>query len=165
MFPGRPISALLSQVLIAFTVEFDNEFERRIGEAGHPGARLSLVVWTTLMRFIADSPLSVRDLAAKAREPEAQIKFKLGCLERWGFIKLNHRELRADGWGSGRGIRADWTVHLTTRGIIAAGRNVLAKKRSTNCGKISRGRCPFRSISNCKNLSSNSIVNRPRPCY
>jgi hypothetical protein len=119
MPPARPLSALLSQVLIAFTVEFDNEFERRMGEAGHPGARLSLVIWTSLMRFVADSPLSVRDLAAKAQEPETQIKFKLGCLERWGFVKLNHREPHADGWGSGRGIRADWTVHLTSKGLIA----------------------------------------------
>ena len=43
----RSLSALLSQVLVAFTVEFDNEFERKIGEAGYPGARLSLVVWLT----------------------------------------------------------------------------------------------------------------------
>ena len=43
---GRPLSALLSQVLVAFTVEFDNEFERQMAEAGYPGARLSLVVWS-----------------------------------------------------------------------------------------------------------------------
>jgi hypothetical protein len=34
---ARFLSALLSQVLVAFTVEFDNEFERRMSEAGDPG--------------------------------------------------------------------------------------------------------------------------------
>jgi hypothetical protein len=34
----RSLSALLSQVLVAFTVEFDNEFERRMGVARYPGA-------------------------------------------------------------------------------------------------------------------------------
>ncbi len=62
----RPLSALLSQVLVAFTVEFDNEFERRMGEAGYSGARLSLVVWTNLMRFVAHGAVPVRDLAAQA---------------------------------------------------------------------------------------------------
>jgi hypothetical protein len=28
---GRSLSALLTQVLVAFTIEFDNEFERRMG--------------------------------------------------------------------------------------------------------------------------------------
>jgi hypothetical protein len=132
----RDLSALLSQVLVAFTVELDNEFERRMGEAGYPGARLSLVVWANLMRFVAEGAISARDLAAIALAPEKQIKFELGCLERWRFVALepdpadgrpvptaphrpSGRELR-DGWGSGRGIRAGWLVRLTSKGIIAS---------------------------------------------
>jgi len=30
MAAGLPLSTLLSQVLVAFTIEFDNEFERRM---------------------------------------------------------------------------------------------------------------------------------------
>jgi hypothetical protein len=133
----RSLSALLSQVLVAFTVEFDNEFERQMGEAGYPAARLSLLVWANVMRFVAEGALSVRDLAARALAPEKQIKFELGCLERWGFVVLkphptddrpvptaahrqSGRELR-DGWGSGRGIRADWLVRLTSKGLTASG--------------------------------------------
>ncbi len=131
----RSLSALLSQVLVAFTVEFDNEFERRMGEAGYPGARLSLVVWANLMRFVGQG-VSVRDLAAQALAPDNQIKFELGCLERWGFVVLRpdpsgdrpvlsraHRQSgreRRGGWGSGRGIRADWMVRLTSRGLTAS---------------------------------------------
>jgi len=117
----RSLSALLSQVLVAFTVEFDNEFERRMGEASYLGARLSLVVWANLMRFVGEG-VTVRDLAAHALAPENHIKFELGCLERWGFVVLPPNpsgELR-DGWGSGRGIRADWMVRLTPKGLTAS---------------------------------------------
>ena len=63
----RSLSALLSQLLVAFTVEFDNEFERRMYVAGRPGERLSLMIWANLIRFLAVNPVSVRALAAQAR--------------------------------------------------------------------------------------------------
>ncbi len=132
----RSLSALLSQVLVAFTVEFDNEFERRMGEAGDPGARLSLVLWANLVRFVGESGISVRDLRAHSLAPDSQLKLQLGCLERWRFVVLqtdpaggqpapsgeqgpSGRERRS-GWGSGRGIRADWIVRLTPRGLSAS---------------------------------------------
>jgi hypothetical protein len=132
----RSLSVLLSQVLVAFTVEFDNEFERRMGVAGYPGARLSLVVWANLMRFVSQGAISVRDLAGQALTPDNEVKFELGCLERWGFVSLqpdpssdrpippgvqrqSGRKLRA-GWGSGRGIRADWMVRPTSTGLTAS---------------------------------------------
>lgn len=114
---ARPLSALLSQVLVAFTVEFDNQFEQQMAKAGYPGARLSLVVWANLMRFLADGPITVRDLAACALAPANRIKLGLGCLERWGFVLLD--ELR-DGWGSGRGIRGTSLVQQTSKGIDAS---------------------------------------------
>lgn len=118
----RPaLSSLLSQVLVAYTVEFDNEFERRMGEAGYTGARLSLVVWANLMRFVGEGGSSVRDLTARALAPATSIRFQLGCLERWGFVRLNTGSPSRDGWGSGRGIRADWMVRLTSRGKTASG--------------------------------------------
>ena len=129
---SRPLPALLSQVLVAFTVEFDNEFERRMAEAGYPGALLSLAVWLNLMRFLSTGTASVRDLAVKAMASENTIRLELGCLERWGFVVLQaspadlrpvpdrpHRQagrILRDGWGSGRGIRSVWNVSLTEKG-------------------------------------------------
>ncbi len=118
MAPGRPLSALLSQLLVAFTIEFDGEFERRMGEAGYPGSLLSLVVWADLQRFVGESGIAVRELAARALAPENQIKLQLGCLERWGFIELNRE--RRDGWGSGRGIRGDTVVRLSVKGRMSS---------------------------------------------
>lgn len=132
VMPARPLHALLSQVLVAYTVELDNGFERRMIQAGYPEAVLSLAVWLSLMRFLTDGVVSVRDLAERALAPVDQVKFKLGCLERWGFITLEadpaderavpqsvHRlkeRLMRDGWGSGRGIRSGFLVRLSQKG-------------------------------------------------
>jgi len=128
----RPLSALLSQVLVAFTLELDDEFEKQMRESGYAGASLSVVIWFALMRFLAGARPSVRNLAAQSLSSEKCVKFELGCLERWSFItleadpaddrpiavrprRLGGRLLR-DGWGSGRGIRSDWIVSPTAKG-------------------------------------------------
>src|SRR5271155_622035 len=129
----RPLSALLSQVLVVFTVELDNEFELRMAASGYPGARLSWMIWSNLMRFIGEDGLFVRDIARQALALEKRIRFELGCLERWGFVELQPergddrpvpvatnrrtgRKLR-DGWGSGRGIRSNWIAHPSQKGL------------------------------------------------
>jgi hypothetical protein len=129
---NRPLSALLSQVLVAFTLELDDEFEKRMRDSGYAGASLSVVIWSNLMRFLAGATPSVRNLAAQSLSSEKSVKFELGCLERWSFITLEtdpadsrpiavrpHRRagrLLRDGWGSGRGIRSDWIVRPTAKG-------------------------------------------------
>lgn len=119
----RPLSALLSQMLVAFTIELDNEFERQMLEAGYPGAGLSLRVWSNLMRFLADGPVTVGGLAARSPTPANRLKFQLGCLERWGFVVPETAQpgdkRKRDGWGSARGIRADCAFRLTTKGMKA----------------------------------------------
>jgi hypothetical protein len=115
--PQKPLSALLSQTLVAYTVELDCEFERRMLDMQGPDACLSLVIWLNLLRFLAHGPISVRTLASRALAPEEQVKHSLGCLERWGFILLQPG--RRAGFGSARGIRADWPVRLTSSGQMA----------------------------------------------
>jgi hypothetical protein len=77
-----------------------------------------------VLRFLAEGPVAVRELAKRALLPESQIKMQLGCLERWRFVTLQAGAgetvmLQRDGWGSGRGIRAGWLAGLTPRGRAA----------------------------------------------
>jgi hypothetical protein len=115
--PQKPLSALLSQILVAYTLETDCEFERRMLETQSRGASLSLVLWLNVLRFLADGPVSVRTLASLVLAAEAQVEHQLACLERWGFILLQSGK-RA-GFGGGRGIRGDWSVRLTASGEMA----------------------------------------------
>jgi len=122
----KPLSALLSQLLVAYTIELDNEFELRMAAAGFLGDRLSLVLWTNLIRFIPAEGISIRDLASRSLSAQNEPKLQMGCLERWGIITLdsgnvpaargNPHVLRRDGWGSGRGIALSWIVRLTPKG-------------------------------------------------
>jgi hypothetical protein len=70
------------------------------------------------MRFIGPDGIPVRELADQAKIPVDEWRHKLGCLERWKFIVMQPG--RREGWGSGRGIRNDWTVRLTFPGKKAA---------------------------------------------
>ena len=115
--PYKPLSALISQILVAYTVELDCEFERRMRKTERHGARLSLVVWLNVLQFLAGGPISVRTLATRAVAEEAGAKAWLGCLERWGVVALQPG--KRTGFGSGRGIRADWLVRLTASGETA----------------------------------------------
>jgi len=84
-----PLSALLSQVLVAFTIEFDNEFERQSPHrttncSSAAGSRsgpwlCSLVMWSNCMRFVGENGVSVGELERLARTPT-----NLGGIEkRW----------------------------------------------------------------------------------
>ena len=88
-----PLPALLSQALVAFTVEFDNEAEHQIphrttshGAAPHgDGAWLvSLVMYENCMRYLATEPMSVAGLAAWARTPT-----NLDGMRRWGYLTID----------------------------------------------------------------------------
>jgi DNA-binding MarR family transcriptional regulator len=88
-----PLSALLSQALVAFTIEFDNEAEHRLphrttnhGASGQgDGAWLvSLVMWENCMRFVTDEPITVGELEALARTGT-----NLDGMRRWGYITID----------------------------------------------------------------------------
>ena len=130
---AEPLSALLSQFLVVYTIEVDNEFELRMSREGYAGTRLSLVVWTNVLKFIPIDGISPKDLASRSLSSTDRLKLILGCLERWGFVTLKSNEadiasvrvpmyskVRREGWGSGRGIALDSTVRLTNKGKLAA---------------------------------------------
>jgi DNA-binding MarR family transcriptional regulator len=122
--------------LVAFTVEVDNELAKKMAQAGYAASGLSLVVWLNLIRFFAGGGRTVKELARLSLSPKEGLGPELGCLERWGYIVLEPSAnegtttpksatiqtpgQRRAGWGSGRGIRAEWFVDLTAKGRHAA---------------------------------------------
>lgn len=88
-----PLSTLLSQTLVAFTVEFDNEAEHRLphrttnhgATAGsvHAPWLVSMAMWLNCMRFVGEDGITVRELERTARTPT-----NLAGMQRWGYITL-----------------------------------------------------------------------------
>lgn len=113
-----PLPSLLSHLLVAFIVEFDNEFEHRMPHwttDGSPRRRIgvwctSMVMWSTCMRFVGDQGITVRELASLARTPT-----NLHGMTRWRYIVVrpNPADTRP------RPPQADWLIHATPAGRIA----------------------------------------------
>jgi DNA-binding MarR family transcriptional regulator len=116
-----PLPTLLSQALVAFTIEFDNESERRIAESGSKRRFLvSLVMWSNLMRIVGDDGVRVGDLPARSGLPGApvttgSIHAMLAGMERWGYISVA-RDLPDT---RPKPPRADWVVRATPAGRAA----------------------------------------------
>ena len=92
--PGSlSLASLLSQALVAFTIESDNEAEHRLphrttdhGASGHgDGAWLtSLVMWENCLRHVTDQPITVGELETRARTGT-----NLDGMRRWGYITID----------------------------------------------------------------------------
>jgi DNA-binding MarR family transcriptional regulator len=95
--PDRPLPTLLSQVLVAFTIEFDNQAEQRmvhrttagLADAGRAGEAprgpwlVSLPMWANFMRFVDAGGVPLRDLKGLAAITN------LAGLRRWGYITVD----------------------------------------------------------------------------
>jgi hypothetical protein len=70
---GLPLPTLLSQVLVAFIIEFDNEFEHRtphrttLNRSGSGPWLTSMVMWWNCMRFVREGGITVGELKDLAR--------------------------------------------------------------------------------------------------
>ncbi len=120
---GTPLSTPLSHALVAYTIELDNEFERRFAETGI-GRRfgISLVMWSNFLRFVGDDGISVGELPTVAGLPKNKMLSKVGGMERWGYVFVGVATddrppaTKREGWGSGRALRGDWIVRPTEAG-------------------------------------------------
>lgn len=91
--PERPpLSALLSPVVVAFQIECDNQFERRMphrttdcGASGGADAPwlASMTMWWTCLRFVPPEGIPVEELVAAARM-RTNFKGMVG----WGYITV-----------------------------------------------------------------------------
>ena len=90
----RPLSTLLSQALVAHTIELDNEAEHRLPHRttrqGDPGTGragpwlVSFALWANVLQYLDDEGTTVAELRARARTGQ----LLLGGLRRWGYVTL-----------------------------------------------------------------------------
>jgi hypothetical protein len=107
----RPLPALLSQALVAFTIEFDNESEHQLQHrttrgpaAGSRGPWLvSQAMWANFLQFIPADGVPLREVAALASITN------LAGLQRWGWVTVDPdpADPRA------KPPRRDWVVRPT----------------------------------------------------
>jgi ribosomal protein L28 len=91
MAHAKPLPTLLSQALVAFTIDFDNEFGRRMphrttrfgGTRGAPWL-VSMAMWFNCMRFVDREGIRIGDLENLARTPT-----NLRGMERWGYVEVD----------------------------------------------------------------------------
>jgi methyltransferase (TIGR00027 family) len=84
------ISAMLSQALVAFTIEFDNELERQLphrttwgpAREGRGPWLVSLAMWANFLRFLPPGGVPLRDVA------DLVPLVNLPGLERWGYVRV-----------------------------------------------------------------------------
>ncbi len=112
----EPLATLLSQALIAHTIELDNEFELRVpnrtsryGVGGSSPARVpagerlprvwpaSWVMYANYMQFVDDDGIAVRLLRGAA-----------GGLQRWGYIETTSDDRLARPTDAGRHAKEVW---------------------------------------------------------
>jgi methyltransferase (TIGR00027 family) len=114
-----PLPALLSQALVAFTIEADNEAEHRLpnrttafGASSHgDGAWLvSMAMWENCLRFVGEDAITVGELERLARTGT-----NLDGMRRWGYITIDGaaRKIYKTRPGAGAVLRA------TPRGLQA----------------------------------------------
>lgn len=111
------LSALLSHILVAFTIECDNEFERQMPHrtTNHPSTAgshrgpwlVSIVMWWNCMRFVGEHGVRVGEL-----EQQAGTGTNLNGMERWGYVVVEPDPARSQP----KSRRSDWQIHATTNG-------------------------------------------------
>jgi DNA-binding MarR family transcriptional regulator len=113
-----PLPTLLSEVLVAFTIEFDNESERTIQHwttRADPSRKrqgvwlASQAMWANFMRFIPAEGIRLGEVEALAQLTN------LGGLERWRYVELRP----SPGDGRVSPPRSDWIVRPTRAGLRA----------------------------------------------
>jgi DNA-binding MarR family transcriptional regulator len=100
-----PLYALLSQVLVAFTIEFDNEFEHLVphrttnyGSTGDPRSApwlVSMTIWLQFLRFVPNEGISARELyRVTGLSTKAFRMWLLRLSKWWRYITVSEQFVR-----------------------------------------------------------------------
>jgi len=96
---GPDVPARLSQVLTAFIIECDNEFEHRMphrttrhgssGNLAHPPWLVSMAMWANCLRFVPADGITAAELAGQARLTGASMQLILTRMSTWwGYLTV-----------------------------------------------------------------------------
>jgi hypothetical protein len=117
-----PLPTLLSQVLVAFTIELDKAFEQQMPHrttlgrgAGQPAQGPWLVswpMWSTFMKFVPDDGIRVKDLLHRGFLPDSVLKGRNPGMVRWGYVTMGPEPAT----GGRTPAVGDWVVRATTPG-------------------------------------------------
>jgi hypothetical protein len=111
------LATLLSQPLVAFTIELDNEYahrtahsttvQRRMGAPNRGPWLTSFAMYANCLQFLGESPMAVRDLQRLARSST-----NLDGMRRWGYIKLSPSAEKPNS----KRPNESWLIELTAAG-------------------------------------------------
>ncbi len=87
--PQPPLATLLSQALVAFTIEFDNLAEEQITAAGERPWITSQAMWANHLRFVGEDGIAARELMQRALVSAAAIRSRLNALRRWRYVTID----------------------------------------------------------------------------
>jgi hypothetical protein len=126
-----PLATMLSQALVAFTVEFDNEAEHRLvhrtttgpaADSGRGPWLVSQAMWENVMRHVEPEGMTVGSLQARA----CTTILLLAGMQRWGYLSITRNGVKWPGAKAGvddmvsptRAGRAAQAVWRPLAGII-----------------------------------------------
>ena len=140
-----PLTALLSQVLVAFTIEFDNEFEHQMphrttrhGSTADAGGRrgpwlVSMVMWSNCMQYIPEEGIAVRELARRARITDKSMRMVLTRMGAWwGYLVVEPPNVRPK--PAGRKAQQVWrplTATIENRWLGRHGSRLIGELRAS----------------------------------
>lgn len=111
---SHSLTSLLSETLIAFTIEADNRFEQQMNASPHRPFLVSLVMWANFLRLVPDAGIPVRELSTQAGIPKAAHPALPG-MTRWGYVKVEPAPENTGSKSSGMNA----IIHLTPAGQTA----------------------------------------------
>ena len=116
---ATPLSALLSQIVVAFTIEFDNAFEQRLRETFARPFLTSLAMWSNVMRYLPAEGTTLQEMASQSRLPEREIKSLVGAHERWRYLNVDRGTKAEADFGTARGLTPDTRLEPNLSGEVA----------------------------------------------
>ncbi len=119
-----PVLALLSQAMVAFTIEVDNAIERRLPHftmklgSVNPGFGspwlISSGIWFAFLRHVGPGMISVRDATSRSGLTPARVSSCTKGLVRWGYV-VHHAD---PGDSRRKPPKSDWVLVPTANGKL-----------------------------------------------